>query len=267
MPTAADKPQIDELAIMVIEAQNEVSQLQADVASLTQKLTGYHALMTQAQNSRSQACNNKALAGQIIQSALDLKNNSKIAHDEIVHANKETGELAEDFKMLTDKLIHATSVLNIFSNTIIRQKALNPLISDELISMVTQACSDANNAVALTLVALQSTFAAASSNIATEAVLVLTQTQAIDLYNTLTDGESADAPSVRSSLDQAYFNADVYYQQIAKSCHVIDQQLNTAQADLNKAQAKLASLQSGLAAAKPALASVSDFKAGPPAGN
>lgn len=253
LPASTEKAKFDELAIQVMDAQFEVDQFEAIVASLTQKKDNYQGFLTEAQNNRAQALNNKTLADQLIQSALDLKNTSKTAYNEIAPVAEKMKLLSTGIETLTDKLIYAAAVLNTLSNEVMRKKALNPLISDDLINKINQAGNDANNAVALTLVALQSTLAAVALNMETEAAIELEYTQSVNLYETLTGGASGNAPSIGPSLDKAYRNADVYYLQAGKSLNMISEELNAAQANLNKAQVKLVALQSELAAANAAL--------------
>ena len=196
--TTKEKAKLDELSVRVMDAQYAVEQFQAIVTSLTQKKANYQGFLTVAQNNRAQAQNNKALADQLVQDGLDLKATSKTALNEIVLGDEKTKELSANIKILIDKLIYAVTVLNKLSNKIVREKALNPLISDELVSMTGKADSDANNAVALILVALQSIITAAACNMETEAALALEYTQAANLYETLTGGTSGSAPSLRS---------------------------------------------------------------------
>ncbi len=250
--TPKEKAKLDELSIQVINAQDEVEQFQAIVNSLTQKKANYQGFLTVAQNNQTRAQDNKALADQLVQGALDLKDTSKTALNKIVLADEKTSALSTNIKTLIDKLIYAVAVLNKLSNAIVRKKALNPLISDELVSMTGKASGDANNAVAQTLVALQSAFAAAANNMETAAALALEYTQATNLYETLTGGTSSSAPSLRSSLEEAYYSFNTCYLQINKSYDKISEELNAVQANLNKAEVKLASLQSGLAAANAA---------------
>jgi hypothetical protein len=228
----------------IIDAQYEVEQFQAIVSSLTEKAAACQARLTVAENNKTQVYNHKTAADQLTQSALDLQNNSETAFKEIALADDKSKTLSADIKMLTDTLIYTAEILNTLSRDIIRKKALNPLISDDLLSMTATACTDANNAVTLTLVALKSTFAAGASNIETEAALALGSQQAKELY--------ASAPILSSSLDQAYSNIDAYTLQTEKSYAMITRELNEAEASLITAQEKLASLQSGLVAANAA---------------
>jgi hypothetical protein len=267
--TEKKKAELDNLLIQVIDAQHEVEQYQAIVTSLTQKSANFQGFLAVADSNRTQAGNNKTLIDNLVQNALDLKNNSDVAFDEMVLADAKTKELASKIKIVMDKLIYSAGVLNRLSNIIIRQKAMNPLISDELVSMVSTAGKDANNAVALTLVALQSTFAAEASNMEAESALALEYSQAIAFYQTLTgavtlssnaqanteqkaENKQIAAASLKGLLYKAYHDAKSYYKRTDKACIIITKQLNEAVTALNTAQVKLKSLQAGLAAANAA---------------
>ena len=180
------KAELDTLAAQVLDAQHELDQCEATVAALTEKLNLLQNLLAEGESNTTQAQNNKTLIDAVVQSALDLQNNSSIAYKEIAAADSKTKDLAAAIKILMDKLIYSAEMINKLASIVTRKKALNPLISDELVSMINTAGSDANNAVALTLVALQSTFSATASNIMSEGALALENTQAITLYQMLT---------------------------------------------------------------------------------
>jgi hypothetical protein len=257
--TESKKAELDKLSIQVIDAQYDVNKFQSIVTSLADKVNNFQAFLATAENTRTQAYNNKILMTQLVQNALDLQNNSNIAFDEIVLADTKTKILGANIKQVIDKLIYSAEVLNKLATIITRKKALNPLISDELISVLATAGSDANNAVALALVALKSTFAAQASNMESEAAIELAYTQSSDLYETLVNGIASDEveekekeKSLEYLLHEAYKNAKANYQKIEKALIICTKQLNDAKSDLNKAQIKLKSLQSGLAAANAA---------------
>jgi len=257
--TESKKAELDKLSIQVIDAQYDVNKFQSIVTSLADKVNNFQVFLATAENTRTQAYNNKILMTQLVQNALDLQNNSNIAFDEIVLADTKTKILGVNIKQVIDKLIYSAEVLNKLATIITRKKALNPLISDELISVLATAGSDANNAVALALVALKSTFAAQASNMESEAAIELAYTQSSDLYETLVNGIASDEVEAKEKeksleylLHEAYKNAKSNYQKLEKALIICTKQLNDAKSDLNKAQIKLKSLQSGLAAANAA---------------
>jgi len=246
------KAELDALTIEVLDAQQNVAQYQAIIDSLTEKSGNIQNFLTADENMRSQTYNNKLLMDQMMQTTLDLKNTSKVAVNEMNEAGIKTKKLAPHIKKLVDQLIYASEIINKLSNIIIRKKAINPLISDDLITMVGTAGKNANDAVALTLIALQSTFAAQASNLETEMAMALEMEQSKAFYDLLT-GTTRTSASGKTSLawylNNAYTVAKNKYEETEKAYKMVSRQLNDAIADLSKVQVKLKSLQSGLAAA------------------
>lgn len=253
--TEKKKSELDALTIDVLDAQQDVEQFQAIVSSLTDKLNNYQGFLATAEANREHALDNRNLFDQLEQSALDLQNNSEIAFNETVEANLQTKKVAQSIKSVTEKLIYSADVINKLYNLITRKKALNPLISDDLITMIGTAGKDANNAVALTLIALKSVFAAEASIMESEGAASLEYLQSIKSYDLLTVQQtiqSLSVPSLKDVLYTAYDNSKLVYEQFQKACTRITHQLNSANMSLNKAQVKLRSLQSSLAAANAA---------------
>jgi hypothetical protein len=251
--TERKKNELDALTIQVMDAQGDVAQYQSIVNALTTKSNDLQNFLAIATNNKTQAYNNKILINQLVQSAAELEKNADIAFNEMVEASLQTKKLTTDINTVMGKLIYSAEVINKLANLIVRKKALNPLISDELVSMVSTAGTDANNAVALTLVALQSTFAAQASEMEAETAIGLTYTQSIALTKLLT-GSDGDCPaSLQGLFYQAYADTRVNYTLTEKANFTTVKQLNMAKANLNTAQVKLKSLQSGLAAANAAV--------------
>ncbi|MCW3071444.1 MAG: hypothetical protein JWO44_1334 [Bacteroidetes bacterium] len=260
--TEKKKSELDARTVAVQDAQYDVAQAQAVVTALTEKQQSFLSFLVTADASRAQALVNRNLVDQLVQSALDLERNSKIAFTEMSQADKSTKDLAKSIKAVIDKLIYSAEIINKLSNLVIRKKALNPLISDELVSMLGTAGNDANNAVALTLVALKSTFAAQAANMESESALVLEYDQSMMLYRALT-GLNAETVSPKTSMNavqkqadtslkgllySVYANSKANYKMAQKANVITTNQLNDATTALNKAQVKLKSLQLGLAA-------------------
>jgi len=247
--TEQKKAELDDLTIRVQNAQFIVEQCQAIVDSLSLKVTNLQGLLSTANADLSQAHNNKISIDQIVQYALDLKNNSAIAFNQINDANGKSVALAEGANSVITKLIYTAERLAKFSTAIIRKKALNPLISDDLMSKVTMAGNDANNAVALTLISLRSAFTALASGDEAKATISLENDQSGFLYQLLT-AESADA--LQKLLHSAYDQAETNSKILEKALEIETKDLITAQSNLYTAQVTLQSLQSGLTAANAA---------------
>lgn len=249
------KKELDLLTSQVLDAENNVTQLQAIVDSLTQKSATFQAFLATADANRSQALSNKNMIDNVVQMANDLQQNSEIAFTEMVLAKEKSESVAENINSVIGKLIYSAESINKLANLIVRKKAQNPLISDELVSTITTAGTDANNAVALTLIALKSSFAAQATSQESEAACTLEYTQSITLTDTLSkDKETKTTTSqcIQNMLNDAYTTAKDDYERAQDANNKTLKQLNQKTVELNKAQIQLRSLQLGLAAANAA---------------
>lgn len=251
--TEDKKNELDTLSVQVLNEQANVAEYQNIVNALTLKSNNFQAVLFGADANRTQAFNNKTLIDKLVQSAADLQTNSKRSANEITEATIKTKLFVEKINQVMGKLIYSAEVINKLANVIVRQKALNPLISDDLVSRITTATADANNAIALSLVALQSAFASQATEMEAESALKLEYAQSIALTDRLTiSAKGDDATPLKAFFDQAYKSAERNYALALKANSAVAEQLSVANANLNAAQIKLKSLQSGLAAANAA---------------
>ncbi|MFT4803426.1 MAG: hypothetical protein ACI9YE_000619 [Psychroserpens sp.] len=259
--TERKKHELDTLTQQVLDAQGTVDQQQAIVASLTTKSNKLQADLATADTNKTTALNNKDLSDEVVENLLSLKNNSETTFDETVLAESKIKKVAVEISDIIQKLIFSAEIINKLGNLVIRKKATNPLISDELVTLVTTSGTNANNAVALTLVALQSVFSAQATTKESEAAVALEVLQAIKLYEFVI-GENVDdiqsakplspETSISGLLDTAYnVQFNMYNQALAASKDTI-KQLNSAKRELSTAQVSLSSLEAGLAAANAA---------------
>jgi hypothetical protein len=257
--TEKKKSDIDLLISQVTDVEAVVQQQSTVVSAITQKSIKYQSYLLDAENYRTQSLSNKNLVDQVVQNAVDLSENSEIAFTKMTIANENTEEVAKEITILINKLIYSVEIINKLSNLVIRKKSLNPLISDDLITKINAAGTDANNAIALTLIALKSIFAAQTSCLESEAATALEQKQVLNLYAALTGkknpNENTDVlvnNSIQSLLYKANTDAKIAYLESNKANDETIRQLNVATTNLNKAQIKLKSLQAALAAANAA---------------
>ena len=259
--TERKKQELDNLTQQVIDAQGEVQQLTAIVDSLTQKSNKLQSELVVSETNKETALSNKDLLDEVVENLRSLKNNSEIAFTETVLAESKIKKVTKEINNVIEKLIFSAETINKLANLVIRKKAINPLISDELVTMVTNAGTDANNAVALTLVALQSTFTAQATTKESEAAVTLEVLQATKLYEYVIGKEvdhiKSDVPlseekSISGLLEKAYqLTLKMYNQALVANKDTL-KQLNSTKRELEEAQIKLSSLQSGLAAANAA---------------
>lgn len=258
--TERKKQEIDLLTQEVLNAQNEVEQYQAVVTSLTEKSTKLEGELATSEANKTQALNNKNAVDTVVNNAKDLYQSSGVTYTESSTAETNIKTVAAEINIVINKLIYSAEVINKLSNLVIRKKAINPLISDELITMVTQAGSDANNAVALTLVALESVFASQATTIESKSAMSLEVLQATKLYEFIIGTEiddvendvSTEKQSLKKYLYEAYNITSNMYEEVLAASNDTIGQLNAAQVSLSKAEVNLSSLQSGLAASNAA---------------
>ncbi|WP_184544893.1 hypothetical protein [Mucilaginibacter sp. FT3.2] len=233
------------LISQVLDAQLEVNGQQAAVNSLTHKLDNLHASLTIADTNRTTGNNNYNLAHQLVQLAKDLQTNSTTILKEVHNVAVANDKVALEVKALVDKLIYSVQLLNKLSALVIRNKALNPLISDDLITMIGTAGADANNAIALMLIALKSTFAAQATSTESDAATAHVANQANQLLGAIWGKQPRGLAAL---LYKVHEDNCAKYEFINKAFKLVTDQLNNAQFSLNKAQIKLQSLQSALVA-------------------
>lgn len=248
------KAEIDTLSAQVLDAQLDVEQQQAIVTALTSKAEKFAGFLSDAEANRTRALSNQNLVDDVLQQSLDLMNATEVAHTASGLAFHTAEGLATEVNDVIKKLIYAAEHINKLANIVIRKKAINPLISDELVATIGTAGTDANNAVALTLVALKSTFTSQASGGEAEAASALTYLQAKSLYDVISGNGSTEAKEINLTcqLNQAYNDADAHYVLAQEATKDASAQLNKALSKLQKAAVKLQSLESGLAAAKAA---------------
>lgn len=256
--TEEKKSKLDHLNNEVIDAQNEVDQYQAIVDALNTKLQTFSAQLLEVETNKTAALANRDLLDTVVANAKELTENSQIAALEVEKASEKIGVVATSVKEVIDKLIFTAEIINKLANLTIRKKALNPLISDELISMLTTAGNDANNAVALTLTALNSVYASQATTLESESAMSLEFLQSVKLYEFFIgkeiDGITNKVPFValEELLNGAYEISELNYNAILTAVKDTNTQLNESQASLNKAKVNLNSLKSAYAAANAA---------------
>ena len=250
--TERKKAELDKLTTKVLDAQSEVEQMQAIVTSLTEKTEKFDGFLNAADANRTQALSNYNLVDEVLQNSLDLMDNAEVAQSETGSAESAVKGLATEVNDVMKKLIYAAEYINKLANLVVRKKAINSLISDELVATMATAGTDANNAVALTLVALKSTFASQASGGEAEAAVTLTYIQAKSLHDVISPTGVAKVPNIMNQLTVAYDNAKTHYQLSKTANDEAANELKIAKSKLRKAEVKLKSLQSGLGAANAA---------------
>ncbi|MEH4625901.1 hypothetical protein PO369_20195 [Phytobacter diazotrophicus] len=195
--------EIDALTSQVNKAQFRVNQLTTVVTSLTAKQTNFAALLTDADSKKDAALANLNQAKTLVANVETLQRYSILVSQQTDKSLRNVRETSNHMAELIEQLIFSADVVEKLSGFVNRQKAANNVIPDALVAVLNQATSDANNAVALTLTALQSSYASAASVDQAGSVSALEARQA-QQWLTLLTGTSAD---VQESLAQKRVNA------------------------------------------------------------
>lgn len=261
--TEVKKAELDRLKDEVLDAELKVEQCQASVTALTAKLDKFTTFYATADANRTIALNNWNTIKTVRENAKNLVAVSKLSLSGASVANERMSKVAFQINKVVEELIYTVESINKLSVLINRKKAKNPLISDELISVMGTTGKDANSAVALMLTALKSTFAAHASALESDETTGLAFYQSTILYDVLT-GEDNDPKQSKEEkekekenslvglLHQAYLNAEAAYERYKKALSMTNTQLDDAKAEFTKAETKLTSLQAGYSAAQAA---------------
>jgi ribosome-associated translation inhibitor RaiA len=267
--TEKKKAEIDELIIKVRNAEDEVEEYQAVVSSISDKLQKFQAELAIANANKEQGLANKKLMESIVMNVKDLMGDSATVQNLMMTSEDKIKKASSQMSSLINELIYSADLINKLSDLIIRKKQINPLVSDELVTMVTKAGTDANNAVSLTLTALQSIFTSQATNVEGQNVLKLEQKLAKEL-NSLIEFKDKSNESLNETvlfsttqnedkqlnISDMIIQAYEYYKSIYDSTLAatddITKQLSEATLQLDDAVVNFNSLKASLAAAQAA---------------
>lgn len=264
-----EKAQLDLLATQLANAQYEVNQQQANVTALTNKSAQFTAFLAQADTNKQTALANLNMAKDIDANINSLSASTQLANSQSNKACAATTLISHEMANLINKLIFSVEIIDKFGQLVNKQKTSNPLIPDSLISLIAKTSTDSNNAIALTLTALQSCYAAQATSLSAQQVVTLQNKQVTELKTQFEYPPDSAAQAVTQTMAQAAaqgstpafdtglfkLSQDAYqtfehqYQQALLDNSMVSTQLAYAQQMLAIATTSLNSYQAGLAAA------------------
>lgn len=264
-----EKAQLDHLSAKVAEAKYEVNQQQANMNAMASKSSEFTAFLSAADLDKKTALANLNVTNEIDASLEGLASSTSLAKKQSDKACNETLNLSAEMATLIKKLIFSVEIIDTLGQLVTREKAINKLIPDSLIGLILKASTDAQNAIALTLTALQSCYAAEASATRSKQVIDLQAQQLSNLVDSfksagmITEPTTASAASEAPLIDctgllslseNAYEQSVTRYQQTLVANNIVNKQLAYAQQQLAKSTTSLNSWQAGLAAATAAAA-------------
>ncbi|WNJ96740.1 hypothetical protein RND59_06600 [Vibrio ruber] len=181
--------EIESLSTQVANVQYQIDEINAVVLSLTDKQSHFAQLLTDAEAKKTTALSQFNQIKLVVSQVTELKQYSKVVHQQTGTAKSDVTETSQQVAQLVNQLIFSVDVIEKLTDFVNRQKSVNKAIPDELVSMLGQAATDANQAIATTLTALQSCYATISSASESDAISDLALTQATQLNWLLTGGD------------------------------------------------------------------------------
>jgi chromosome segregation ATPase len=257
--------EIQSLTGQVTQAQYDVAEKQAIVNSLQAKSQQFSQYLAQADDDQDTTLSNLNTGKDVLSSANALAGSMLAANNKVSQASSGSSDVAAQMAELVNKLILSIEYINRASQLVNKQKANNPLVPDKLIDSMSKAATSANNAIALTLTALQSCYVAEATLLESNNVLALGYEKSAELFKQMgylwnsqsgvvlmaatAPSSGTNLPGILAMLQQAYDNAKANYNEALTSNNIVTKQLAHAQEELADAQVRLNSYQSGLAAA------------------
>ncbi|MZG43860.1 hypothetical protein F6X34_13325 [Dickeya dianthicola] len=189
--------EIDALVNQVNSAQYRVNELTAVVTALTAKQAYFATLLSDADAKKDTALAHLNQVKSLVANVEELRRYSQQVQQQTEKSRSKVKDATDDIALLIEQLIFSADVIEKLSGCVNRQKAANNVIPNELVTVLNQATTDANSAVALTLTALQSSYATAASADEAGSVATLEFQQAVQLRQLLVgddDSPQAGAP-------------------------------------------------------------------------
>lgn len=174
---------------------------------------------------------------QIIDSVNDLNNNIHIARLEINAANTKIKQLAKMVNPLLQKLLFAIDIINKLSNVVTRKKALNPLISDELLTLISSAGVKSNKAFESSLLCWQGAISILSASNESVANSKQAQLHTADYYRLLA-GDKKKQSGLSYLISSEQNASQQKEQQLIKELNLLQTQIEKTKQELSKAYAK-----------------------------
>lgn len=249
--------EIQALTDQVSLAQNNVTQKQAIVDAVQAKSTQFGGFLARATDDKASALTNFNAAKDALASVDHLNKDFSLARNQADLAKTQAENVARHTAQLIGKLIFAVEVIAKTTQLVNKLKATNPQLPDTLVGFMTRATGDANSAIALTLTALQSSYAAESTLQESGGIMRLSAAQAQTLKTSMAEGwkplpgatATQQADGIVRLLEKVYLDAAARYDDAVTENDSMLRQLSYAQSQLARATMQLSSYQAGLRAA------------------
>jgi hypothetical protein len=171
---------------------------------------------------------------------------SSLTVDQISNADKKINQLASQLALLTNQLVFSVEMIDKLALMINKKKASRNTLSNQLVAILNGCSADSNNAVAVTLTALNSCYVTMASSHKAKKITLLECKQSIELYGLLTGNVKVEADLIKKLSDvemakqRTLDDVNVTQKLAPPSSNVAEIPINTdlvnAQEELKKAQ-------------------------------
>lgn len=250
------KADLDALTRQITVATAAVADWQNVVTALTAKSTQFAGYLANADANRNAALTNLNLMRDAAGSSVQLQQTSELAQKQTNRAVDKIGLASAQVADLIYKLIFSCELVDKLAQLVNKQKLINPTIPDDLIKYLGKATADANTAMAATLTAMSSCYAAEATGLESKEAMQLIVKQIQNLYAQVmasapaAQNKKQETPTdLMSMFEYNYQTALTDYQSALTANTAVSQQLAHAQLSLSNATSVLNSVKLGLAAA------------------
>ncbi len=180
------KANVSALSDSVEKLHFHLAQQQSVVDSLTQKSLEFSSSLAMAERKRELASSQSDLAIEVVSCIKTIKRKSNLVKKQTDKSDSKINKTVSQMTQLVRQVIFAVEIVNKLVALIQKKKSSGAIISAELSNVMVSAATDANTAVATTLVALRSCHVAMATGEECSQLTEQEVHQGIDLYAFIT---------------------------------------------------------------------------------
>jgi hypothetical protein len=175
----------------ITTTEGEIKKLEAKVTGLTQQRSSSELYLANAKRNDETATANNGFVTQVCSGIIDTITKTNRVTVNTLMSGQRIQSTASIMADLIKQLVYSIELIDALAITINKNKQANILIPDDLVNIITTAGSDANNAMALSLIALQSCCVSMTASEQVGNITLVEHTQSLELYGVLS-GKTAE---------------------------------------------------------------------------
>ena len=184
------KANVSALTDKVTKLQFRLAQQQSVVESLTQKSAEFTGSLVLAEKKRELASSQLELAVDVVSRIKNIKRKTNLVNKQTDKSGKKIVQTVSQMTTLVKQVIFTVEIVNKLVALVQKKKNAGAIISSELSDVMANASTNANNAVAATLLALRSCHVAMATSEECSQLSEQEVRESIDLYALITGDSS-----------------------------------------------------------------------------